>query len=143
MFTYIIDTKKDTQDMIVGLHMHNLKKLQQGKYEVKIQKPKRTNKQNRAMHLFFSIIADMFNENGLTFKYTVINKTLEMPYTTDIVKNYVWRPFQIVMFGKKSTTQLTTKELTQVADSIEKALSLHGHDIQFPSINQLLDDDVR
>jgi uncharacterized membrane protein len=97
-------------------------------------KPTRTITQNKALHLFFTFIADNLNEKGIEYVWTGI-KGVEMSaqYNGLIVKEFIWKPIQKQLFGIDSTTQLTTQQINEVADVIIKALGNIGISIQFPS----------
>jgi len=41
----------------------------------------------------------------------------------DSVKDVLWRPIQIAMFDKESTTQLETNEVSQVYEQLAKHLA--------------------
>jgi hypothetical protein len=101
----------------------------------------RTSKQNAALHLFYTIIANELNESGATYYYKgVTGKIFEMPYTTMIVKEFIWKPIQREMFKIKSTTKLDTQKINAITDVISKAFSEHGLVLEFPSIEKLLAD---
>jgi hypothetical protein len=102
----------------------------------------RSSKANRALHLYFSFISNELNELGIQYQYTGISgKTFELRYTSDLVKNFIWRPIQQSMFNKKSTTQLTTKELNDIIDVITNFFAERGIVLDFPSMETLLDKD--
>lgn len=99
---------------------------------------KRTSQQNRALHLYFTMIADTLNEAGLDIKTTLKN-AVEIPWNPLTVKELLWRPIQKVQLGKESTTQLTTGELDKVFDTLNRYLSTeHGITEEFPSIERLI-----
>lgn len=92
----------------------------------------RTSLQNRAMHLYFQFIADELNE-FTSFTYKGLIKDFEIPYTMEIVKQFIWKPIQIAMFGKTSTTKITTQEINKIIDVINKYFAEKGISIIFPS----------
>ena len=96
----------------------------------------RTLNQNSAMHLYFSHIAMMLNDNNITVEMTLKPDTQWSP---NGIKEMMWRPVQKAVTGKASTTKLTTKELTEIYDIINKVLSQKfGIYIPFPSIDELI-----
>ena len=110
-------------------------------HSVKIEKVSKTRsaRQNRALHKYFSIISKTLNSLGRTFEYKgLTGKSLSMPYTPDIVKNYVWRPLQKEWFNKESTTKLTTEEINKMIDVFTLHFGNQGIVINFPSIESLL-----
>ena len=51
-----------------------------------------------------------------------------------MIKHILWRPFQEVMYQKKSTTELTTKEVSQVYETLNRHLGTKlGIHVPFPS----------
>lgn len=72
------------------------------------QKP-RTPEQNRALHLFFKILAGHLNAAGLDQR-VVLKPGVSIPWTEEAVKEQLWRPIQKAMFNKQSTTELSKLE---------------------------------
>ena len=102
---------------------------------------KRTTAQNRSLHLYFSFIANELNELGIQYQYTGISgKTFELRYTSDLVKEFIWRPIQVAMFKKKSTRTLTTSEMNEIIDVITNFFADRGVVIEFPSIDAIYND---
>jgi len=87
--------------------------------------------QNKSLHRFFDLLASTLNAQGLTVDVVLKTETIWTPETT---KALLWKPIQKAITGKESTTKLTTKELTEVYDTLNKALGekLHIH-VSFPS----------
>lgn len=98
----------------------------------------RTIQQNKALHVLFQLLADELNNAGLDMRKT-LKPEVEIPWTPRNVKEFLWRPIQKAQLNKTSTTELTTSEIDQVFDTINKHLgekfSLH---VAFPSIDQIL-----
>jgi len=100
---------------------------------------RRTTQQNSALHLFFSFVANELNEIGITYQYRGLKvQVMELRYTANIVKEFVWRPIQIAMFNKKSTTKINTQEINQIVDVITLFFAERGVSIEFPSIETLI-----
>jgi hypothetical protein len=100
----------------------------------------RSSAQNRSLHLYFSFIANELNELGIQYQYTGISgKTFELRYTSSLVKEFLWKPIQASMFDKKSTTQLTTKEMNEIIDVITNFFGERGIVLEFPSMETLLE----
>jgi len=65
----------------------------------------------------------------------VLKPEVDIPWTPESVKNHLWRPVQDAMFDKNSTTELTTKDLTQVYEVLTRHLGQQfGTFVSFPSI---------
>jgi hypothetical protein len=104
-----------------------------GLIEVEKVKQSRSNQQNRALHLFFTILSEQMNENGLEFNYNGIRgNTLSTPYTPHLIKEFVWRPIQKTMFNIESTTKINTVQINQILDVLAVHYSEVGIPINFP-----------
>lgn len=100
--------------------------------------PQRTLTQNAALHVYFKLIADQLNEQGLDMR-KVLKPGVDIPWSPISVKNYLWRPVQKLQLGKESTTQMTTVEIDQVFDTINKHLGeKFGIHEDWPSIETLM-----
>ena len=100
---------------------------------------KRTQAQNRAMHLFFEVLAEQLNENGLDMK-KVLKPEIDISWTKYNVKEYIWKPIQEALYLKKSTTELLkTEEIDKIYDVVNRHISeKFGISVQFPSEEDLL-----
>ena len=99
----------------------------------------RTNKQNSALHLFFTIITHQLNEMGLEYNYIGLKgQTIGTRYTNDIVKNFIWRPIQETLFDIKSTKNINTLQINEIIDVLSKWFGEKGVIIEFPSIETLI-----
>jgi hypothetical protein len=102
--------------------------------------PQRTKQQNKALHVMFRLFAEILNENGLDMRRT-LKPGVDIPWSAESVKEYLWRPVMEAQLNKKSTTQLTTKEVDEVFDTINKYIGeKHGLHIPFPSIEILINE---
>ena len=100
--------------------------------------PKRTVQQNKALHVLFRLLADELNNNGLDMRKT-LKPEIDIPWSGASVKEYLWRPIQKAQLNKQSTTELTTVEIDQVFDTINKNIGeKFGVHVAFPSIEHLL-----
>ena len=98
----------------------------------------RTDQQNRAIHKLYADIANHCVANGIDQKTTINTfQNFETPVTPEFVKE-TWRVIQTNMFGKKSTTELTTTELDRVYDVFNKFWSeVTGEHFPFPSLEAM------
>lgn len=102
------------------------------------EKKQRTDKLNRAMHLYFTHLAKALNEAGLDMK-TVLKPSVEIPWTPTAVKEYLWKPIQQALFFKESTTELYTDEPSLVYETLNRHISEKWHvHVPFPSIESEL-----
>jgi hypothetical protein len=98
----------------------------------------RTRQQNKALHKMFTILAETLNENSLDMRKT-LKPEIDIPWSGGSVKEYLWRPIQVAQLNKKSTTELTTVEIDQVFDTINRHLGeKFGINITFPSVEEVL-----
>ncbi len=95
----------------------------------------RTTKQNAALHKLFQELADELNDRGLYVGQVI---RFDAPWDGPRVKELIWREVQKKVTGKQSTTKLTTREIDQVFEVIHRALSEKGVDIEFPSIETIM-----
>lgn len=70
---------------------------------------RRTLAQNRALHMWFGMVADTLNGAGLTIQET-LDKSVDIEWTPENVKELLWRRMQKLVLHKKSTTQLRKQE---------------------------------
>ncbi|MGJ7024984.1 hypothetical protein [Petrimonas sulfuriphila] len=126
----------DKQDLYrFDVSVSNLKK-KGATVEIEEIKPSRTLSQNRAIHLYCEMIADTLNEQGRMFHFNGIKGAgIEIRYTQILVKETLWRPIQMALFDKDSTTKLTTEEVGKIAEHIEMFFAKQGIDLPFPSID--------
>lgn len=93
----------------------------------------RTTQQNKALHVLFQNTADALNDAGLDMRAT-LKPGIEIPWNAKTVKEYLWRPIQKAQLQKTSTTELNTKDLDVVYDTLNRHLGERfGINIEFPS----------
>jgi len=82
---------------------------------------KRTPQQNKCLHSYLGQIATELNEAGYDFKQVV---KLPVTFTTDNMKEYLFKPVMSLMFPDiESTTDLTTKQLQEVYEVFNAAIA--------------------
>ena len=96
--------------------------------EVKQVRSKRTKKQNNSIHLYCTMLAEIFNNSGLDQK-VILGQEAFIPWDTKSVKEKIWHSFQKSLFEKESTSDLETHEVSQVYDYMAKYLS-EAFDVQ-------------
>lgn len=93
----------------------------------------RTLQQNKALHKYFDLLAQELNQSGFDMKRT-LKEQVDIPWSGATVKEYLWKPIQDAQLMKKSTTELTTKEIDEVYDTLNRYLGEKtGVSIPFPS----------
>jgi hypothetical protein len=99
---------------------------------------KRTTRQNKALHVLFSLLADELNTQGLDMRRT-LKPEIDIPWNQQTVKEFLWKPIQQAQVRKKSTTELTTKEVDEIFETINRHLAdKFGVHVPFPSIDDVL-----
>lgn len=95
----------------------------------------RTGSQNNSIHLFFEWIANAFNELGHTYTNPM---GIETFWTKNLVKEVIWKPLQMSLYGTDSTTKLEKDQINLIADGIIKHFSEQGYELKFPSLQSFL-----
>lgn len=99
----------------------------------------RTPQQNKALHKYFELLADELNAAGYDMKRT-LRHDVDIPWTPETIKEYLWRPIQEAQLQKKSTTQLDTTEINKVYETLNRHLGEKtGVHVAFPSFDVYLD----
>lgn len=96
------------------------------------QEKQRTLRQNRSLHKWLAQSAQALRDGGFTLKQVLASiPEVEM---TPVAMKEIWRQIQITMTGKESTRDLTTKELQEVWEVVNREILLkRGITIPFPS----------
>ena len=81
--------------------------------EIRRKAKQRSLTQNRALHLFCQWLADTLNDAGYDMRKT-LREDVEVPWTQNAVKEHLWRPIQEALTDKRSTTEITTVEPTEI-----------------------------
>ena len=97
---------------------------------------KRTAKQNDSLHLYLSQLAQELNDSGQDMR-KVLKPTVDIPWSTDTAKRFLWKPIQKVMVDKESTTDLTTDEVDKIYRVLDRHVSEKcGLHVPFPSVEE-------
>lgn len=78
--------------------------------------------QNACLHLYCAQLAHELNRAGLDFR-EVIKDGVDVPWSEEMAKEYLWRPIQKVMTGKESTTKPERHEYGQIYDTLNRMIS--------------------
>ena len=79
----------------------------------------RTNQQNAALHKYLSMLATELNDAGLDMKKT-LRPEIDIPWTCDLAKTYLWKPIQKAVIDKDSTTKADRSEYTKVYEVLNR-----------------------
>lgn len=100
----------------------------------------RTLQQNRALHLLFNHLAEELNDSGFDMRKT-LKPGVEIPWSGKTIKEYLWRPVMKAQLGKESTTEMTTKDIDRVFETINRHLGeKFGLHVDFPSVESIMMD---
>ena len=100
---------------------------------IKIQDGTRTTKQNSAMHVYFTLLAKELSDCGKDMR-TTLREDAEIPWDSELVKKFIWRPVMQAMTGKTSTTKLERKEVSEIYEVVHRHMAQnHSVMVPFPS----------
>ena len=125
----VINSEKSLEDRIVFLreqfekHKHLRVSILTGK--------QRSPSQNAALHVFCKLVADALNKGGFDFR-VFIKDGFPVPFSADLVKEYLWRPVQKAITSEISTTQPKFEEYYMIYDSLNVKLAEHGIHVPWP-----------
>lgn len=91
----------------------------------------------KGLRIYFGLVADALNDAGQDMR-VVLKSSEEVWWTAETVKEFLWRPVQVLQLGKKSTKQLLTKEIDKVYDTVNRHLGKHINTIYFPSVEEII-----
>lgn len=80
----------------------------------------RTLRQNKSLHLWFKLLANTLNEAGLDMR-KVLKPSINIEWNEKTIKEYLYKPILEAMLLKKSTTEMTTKDV----DNVWETINLH------------------
>lgn len=107
-------------------------------FDIKEEKKRRTDAQNRALHLYLTQLAEKLNDAGFDMRAT-ISDGVDIPWTPQTVKENLWRPIQEAYLNKKSTTKLDTTDIDKVYDILNRTIGERtGVSVQFPCVEDLI-----
>ena len=98
-----------------------------------MKEEKRTTTQNKAMHLLFEMTAQALNDSGQDMR-KILKETIDIAWTKDSVKHYLFHTIMKAMYQKESTADLTKEQLQKVYEVFHRHLSEKAEiDLPFPS----------
>jgi len=121
--------------------LRDLQKRYEGKsvvLTVETMPQRRTDAQNRALHLWYTQLAEKLNESGFDMKKFI---RVDIPWSGESVKQYLWKPLQRVVLGNTSTRNLKREDIDKVFDPLNKVIAERTDDnihVPFPSKEELL-----
>ncbi len=85
-----------------------------------VKETKRTDRQNRALHKYFELVAEEMEEAGYDLRTVIKAPITPTPY---LVKEQMWKPIQEKLTGKESTTELNVDEIDRVYKIMDEAMA--------------------
>lgn len=96
---------------------------------------RRTQSQNKSIHLYLSFLADELNDSGQDMR-KVLKEEVSIPWDKDSAKRFLWKPIQEIMVDKGHTADLTTDEVSRIYRVLDRHVSEKcGVHVEFPSID--------
>lgn len=75
--------------------------------------------QRKALHKWCEMVADTLNYQGMDMRKTLRND-IEIAWTKDNVKEYIYKPVLEALTGKESTEEQSTLDPTEIVDILVK-----------------------
>ena len=101
--------------------------------EIKVQGKARTNKQNAALHKYFSQLASALNAGGWDMRKT-LRPEIDIPWTGELVKEHLWRPIQVAMIGEESTAKVKAVDYPLIYETLNRHTAAKlGVSVPWPS----------
>ena len=124
---YIIQRKDQVENLKNNL-LNKLETMPVISVDVKNGK-RRTSQQQAALEVWCRNTAEFFNEAGITreIRSSIFKEgSFECDWTRDSVKNEVWRPVQVALTQKESTTDQSTSDYAKTYDTLVRAFGTKG-----------------
>lgn len=108
------------------IQTEELQSLEDGIYIIKIEKAGvkkiRTFLQNKALHKYLELLAIKLNDAGFDIRKVLeaMKAGFSIACTKENLKETVWRPMQIALYGIESSTQLETTQVSDVYEHVNR-----------------------
>lgn len=83
------------------------------------EKSKRTSQQNKALWTYCTLLATALNDAGLDQR-AVLKPGIDIPWNKDSICDQLWRPIEKAVIGEESTTELSTKDVSEVYEILNR-----------------------
>lgn len=90
--------------------------------EFHVVERQRTKKQNNTIHRYLRALVHDLNEAGLDMR-TVLKPEVEIPWTEESAKEFLWRPIMKILFDIESTCDMTTDQVNEVYQILSRHLA--------------------
>lgn len=98
----------------------------------------RTPTQNKCVHLYCEQVSEELTNKGITFDM-FFKPGFQVPWNKETVKENVWRPLQIAICNKVSTTEPLTTDYNKIYDYVNLKLADYEIHVPWPSKESLSD----
>lgn len=82
----------------------------------------RTSIQNKSLHLYLNKLANVLNDAGIDLRavQNAFKEGFSVSCSKDNLKETVWRPIQNAIFKTSSTKKLSTKQISEVYENVNR-----------------------
>jgi len=102
---------------------------------------KRTDQQRKSIEVYCRELAEALNDSGYEMKAVLAVKEVDVPWSQELVKNVLWKPLQKAYLDRSSTTALTTGEVSQVYEILNRHIASNfGVSVAFPCDDSLMNE---
>jgi len=124
---------KDKHQLLLFVRYCDQMLEEHGSIHVRCDKDEqRTEKQNNAMWLWLSRIAQALNDAGYDMKKT-LKPNIEIPWNKERAKQHLWDPVQQIITSQTSSTDLTRQQVNEIQEVIARHLAqTTGVSVPFP-----------
>ena len=91
--------------------------------DIKKKADTRSLQQNKALHKYFTLLAEALNDAGFDMRKT-IKDGIDIPWNAGNIKEFLWRPVQQAYLQKESTTEITTRDIDKIFDIVNRTIGL-------------------
>lgn len=99
-----------------------------------VEKKQRTLSQNAALHLYLELLSSELNLSGQDMR-KVLKETVDIPWSKDTAKRFLWKPIQEIIVDKGHTADLTTDEVDKIYKVLDRHISEKcGIHVEWPSV---------
>jgi hypothetical protein len=81
----------------------------------------RTSVESNALHKYCGMLAKALNDSGLDMR--MVKDDVDLPWSKETVKEFLWKPIQLAVTGEESTTNVKMGDYSKVYDVLNKHLS--------------------
>ena len=117
-------------------HISSLDADKEHEVEITTKNGRRTLTQNAAIHLWCDQLGKALNDAGYDQRavFAQMREGVSIPWRDTAVKESLWKPIQAAIVGKDSTTKLSTTEVSEVYEILNRwTAERFGVSVPFPS----------